>query len=55
MDLLLRVVNEEDFPLGERMQVGFHSAAQEHITFGRNEPALGHFHKTLDDALVATG
>ena len=55
MDLLLRVVNEEDFPLGERMQVGFHSAAQEYITFGRNEPALGHFHKTLDDALVATG
>ena len=55
MDLLLRVVDEEDFPLGERMQVGFHSAAQEYITFGRNEPALGHFHKTLDDALVATG
>ena len=23
------VVSEEDFPLGERMQVGFHSAAQE--------------------------
>ena len=55
MDLLLRVVDEEDFPLGERMQVGFHSAAQEHITFGQNEPALGYFHKTLDNALVSTG
>ncbi len=54
MDLLMRVVDEEDFPLGERMQIGFHSAAQEQITFGRNEPALGHFHKALDDALIST-
>ena len=34
MNLLIRVVDQEDFPLGERMQVGFHSAAQRHITFG---------------------
>ena len=51
MDLLMKVVDEEDFPLGEKMQVGFHSPAQEHVTFGRNEPALAHFHGQLDRAL----
>ena len=42
-DLLMRTVGQEDFPLGEDMQLGFHSMAQSHITFGRNEPALAHF------------
>ena len=51
MDLLKRVVNEEDFTLGEKMQMGFHSPAQEHVTFGRNEPSLAHFHGSLDSAL----
>ena len=51
MDLLMQVVEEEDFPLGEKMQTGFHSPAQEHVTFGRNEPALSHFHGALDSAL----
>ena len=52
MDLLMRVVNEEDFTLGEKMQFGFHSPAQEHLTFGRNEPALTHFHSSLDSVLA---
>ena len=52
MDLLMKVVNEEDFPLGEKMQFGFHSPAQDHLTFGRNEPALAHFHGALDRALA---
>lgn len=51
MDLLMKVVDEEDFPLGEKMQQGFHSPAQEHVTFGRNEPSLAHFHSALDSAL----
>lgn len=52
MELLLAVVNSEDFPLGEKMQMGFHSAAQEHLTFGRNEPALRHFHESVEAALT---
>jgi phenylpropionate dioxygenase-like ring-hydroxylating dioxygenase large terminal subunit len=52
MDLLMKVVNEEDFPLGEKMQFGFHSLAQDHLTFGRNEPALAHFHSALDRVLA---
>ena len=38
---------EEDFPLGERMQIGFESGATEEVIYGRNEPSLVHFH-TLD-------
>ena len=50
-NLLMRTVEEEDFPVGEDMQRGFHSLAQSHITFGRNEPALAHFHAQVRDAL----
>jgi hypothetical protein len=35
---------EEDFPLGERMQIGFESGATEEVIYGRNEPSLVHFH-----------
>ncbi len=52
MDLLMKVVDEEDFTLGEKMQFGFRSPAQEHLTFGRNEPALAHFHGALDRMLA---
>ena len=50
-DLLLKTVEEEDFPVGEGVQQSFRSGAQSHITFGRNEPALHHFHKTVREAL----
>lgn len=54
MDLLLDTVESEDFPVGEDIQRGFHSGAQEHITFGRNEPALGHYHGAIKAALGIT-
>jgi hypothetical protein len=44
-------VELEDFPLAEGIQQGFHSPAQEAIHFGRNEPALQHFHKQVKQAL----
>jgi phenylpropionate dioxygenase-like ring-hydroxylating dioxygenase large terminal subunit len=50
-DLLMDVVDKEDFPLGERVQLGFHSRAQDCITFGRNEPSLHHFHRSIRQAL----
>ncbi len=55
MDLLMRTVLEEDFPLGEGIQRGFHSGAQEHILFGRNEPALHYFHDGIRRALTPKG
>ncbi|MDP1967443.1 MAG: SRPBCC family protein, partial [Reyranella sp.] len=51
MKLLLDTVEKEDFPLGEDMQRGFHSGAQDHLLFGRNEPALAHFHRSVHEAL----
>jgi phenylpropionate dioxygenase-like ring-hydroxylating dioxygenase large terminal subunit len=53
IDLALKAVDEEDFRLGEGIQVGFGSGAQEHVTYGRNEPGLIHFHGSLGRALEA--
>lgn len=50
--LLMATVEREDFPLSEGMQRGFSSGAQEDVLFGRNEPALQHFHKSIKAALA---
>jgi len=42
---------EEDFPLGERMQIGFESGAVDEVVYGRNEPSLVHFHQSIRSAL----
>ncbi|MBM3490496.1 MAG: Rieske 2Fe-2S domain-containing protein [Alphaproteobacteria bacterium] len=52
MKLLMDVVQSEDFPLGEKMQLGFYSGAQPHLTYGRNEPALTHYHRAIKQALA---
>ncbi len=44
-------VDREDFRLGEGIQRGFRSGAQDHVIYGRNEPALIHFHRSLRRAL----
>lgn len=51
MDLLMRTVEQEDFPVSEGIQRGCFSGAQEHVTYGRNEPALIHYHRSLRHAL----
>lgn len=45
--LAVKVVTTEDFPTGRTMQIGFKSGAQTHIVYGRNEPALAHYHKSI--------
>ena len=50
-DLAMKTVLNEDFALGERMQRGFMSGLQNEVIYGRNEPALIHFHQRLRDAL----
>jgi phenylpropionate dioxygenase-like ring-hydroxylating dioxygenase large terminal subunit len=52
MALLLATVEHEDFPLSEGIQRGFYSGAQDAILFGRNEPSLQHFHKSVKAALA---
>lgn len=51
--LLLKTVEDEDFELSEQIQQGFHSGAQDHVVFGRNEPCLHLFHRTLTEAVKA--
>jgi nitrite reductase/ring-hydroxylating ferredoxin subunit len=50
-DLLMATVEAEDFPVCLDIQRGFGAGAQDHITFGRNEPALAHYHWSLRQAL----
>ncbi len=51
-NLLMATVESQDFPTCEGMQRGFLSGAQESIVFGRNEPALQHFHRGITAALA---
>ena len=50
-DIAIRTVMEEDFPLGERMQIGFEAGVTEEVIYGRNEPSLVHFHSSIRAAL----
>lgn len=50
-DLAVRTVKTEDFTIGAQMQKAFHSGAQEHVIYGRNEAALIHFHASVRQAL----
>jgi hypothetical protein len=51
-DLLMATVESQDFPLSEGIQRGFYSGAQDEIVFGRNEPALQHYHRGIKAALA---
>jgi phenylpropionate dioxygenase-like ring-hydroxylating dioxygenase large terminal subunit len=44
-------VFEEDFAIGEAIQRGLASGANDQFVFGRQEQALGWAHRALDDAL----
>jgi phenylpropionate dioxygenase-like ring-hydroxylating dioxygenase large terminal subunit len=49
--VLMDTVEHEDFRVGRHIQTGFAAGVQEHVVFGRNEPALQHFHRELRAAL----
>ena len=49
--LAIKVITTEDFPANRSMQAGFRSQAQTHVVYGRNEPALTHYHKAVRRAL----
>ncbi|MEC9345048.1 MAG: SRPBCC family protein [Pseudomonadota bacterium] len=53
IDLAIRTVDGEDFPLSERIQAGHAAHAQDAVTYGRNEAGLIHYVRTLDAALAA--
>ncbi|MBO6564079.1 MAG: aromatic ring-hydroxylating dioxygenase subunit alpha [Pseudomonadales bacterium] len=45
------VIQMEDYVAAASSHQGILSGAQEYLTFGRNEPALHHYHNTYRDAL----
>jgi phenylpropionate dioxygenase-like ring-hydroxylating dioxygenase large terminal subunit len=51
MQLVLDVVTSEDFPAGRTIQIGLTSGAQTHMVYGRNEPAMIHYHQSLREVL----
>jgi phenylpropionate dioxygenase-like ring-hydroxylating dioxygenase large terminal subunit len=51
LDYTTRIVAEEDFPQQERIFQGLASGSHPGPVFGRNEPALIHFHRSIDEAL----
>jgi phenylpropionate dioxygenase-like ring-hydroxylating dioxygenase large terminal subunit len=55
LKLALDTVDAEDFPLCESIQRGFYSGAQDYVTYGRNEPSLAHYHRSLRQALLLGG
>lgn len=50
---ILIEVTDEDFALGERLQLGL-AAAGDRVVYGRNEAGLAHFHEQIAMALDAT-
>ena len=49
--VLMDTVLNEDFVVARAAQEGFAAGGQSHLTFGRNEPALQHYHRSLSDVL----
>jgi nitrite reductase/ring-hydroxylating ferredoxin subunit len=45
------VIRDEDYAVAARSQIGAESGLIDHMVFGRNEPALHHYHSTYRRAL----
>lgn len=46
-ETMIRAIRDEDYPINFGVQESLASGRQESVLFGRNEPALQHFHRTL--------
>ena len=51
LELFVSTVDEEDYAMGLKTQAAAESGKLDHFLFGRNEPALHHFHNTYRSAL----
>jgi len=49
---LKAVIIEEDFVVAEKSQAALSSDLIDEVAYGRNEPALHHYHRTFDEALA---
>ena len=44
-------IEQEDYLMGETTQQAAENGVLKHLIFGRNEPALHHYHNTFREAL----
>lgn len=51
MEVFYSTVEMEDYVMGESQQRAAETGMLKHVMFGRNEPALHHFHKNFREAL----
>jgi phenylpropionate dioxygenase-like ring-hydroxylating dioxygenase large terminal subunit len=51
MEIFDSTIEQEDYLMGETTQQAAESGLIEHVMFGRNEPALHHYHNTFRSAL----
>ena len=51
MEVFSSTVEQEDYAMGEMQQRAAESGMLKEIVFGRNEPALHHFHRNYREAL----
>jgi phenylpropionate dioxygenase-like ring-hydroxylating dioxygenase large terminal subunit len=54
LDVLWNVTTTEDFPQSDRIHANLASGAIREVVFGRNEPALIHYHKQIAQAVGGT-
>ena len=47
------IIRDEDYVMGESQQAAANAGALDEILFGRNEPALHHYHDTYAAKLAA--
>jgi len=52
LDLLLRITENEDFPMMAEIHRGLASGAVKELIYGKLEPALVHYHRALDHLLA---
>jgi phenylpropionate dioxygenase-like ring-hydroxylating dioxygenase large terminal subunit len=55
LDVLLRVTNSEDFPAMARIHENLASGAVPEVVYGKMEPALVHFHESVNALIGAEG
>jgi phenylpropionate dioxygenase-like ring-hydroxylating dioxygenase large terminal subunit len=54
-DWFYEVTLDEDYRTGDGVQRGLAALGEERFTFGRNEPGVQHFHRTIASMLAAAG
>jgi len=50
-EVIVSTIAQEDYAMGASTQSAIENGLLDHVIFGRNEPALHHFHNTFRAAL----